>query len=968
VTAPDLDEIRSIETRWQERWYEDRIFEPESAGPKKYFLTTPYPYTSGPQHIGHTRTYNIADIHARFMRMNGHNVLWPMAWHITGTPILAISSCIERCERATVELYKSYVRLYEDDASQVEQIVNSFIDPWNIASYFADKIVQDFKKMGFSIDWSRQFTTGDQIYNKFIEWQYDKLMQLGLIARGQHPVLFCTIDQNAVGEDDIAGGDTEKISIDKYVGIKFACDNASIVTATLRPETVFAATNLWVAPDATYVKAYVDGEKWIVSLQSASKLRYQQREVVIIDEFKGAAILGSRCTSPLGRNMPILPASFVDPDHGTGVVMSVPAHAPYDWAALNDLKQARNTGDDVDLDSLTDAIESIKPISLIKIRGYGQFPAIELCERHDIQSQTDDETLSHITNVLYREEFYSGVLKQTAEQFEGRLVSEVKNDIADFLKSMDAALDIYETSTKGLCRCGGDVIVAIERGQYFLNYGDPQWKAKAYELLDQLSIVPEMYRAQFVQTFEWLDKRPCVRRRGLGTQFPFSKEHWIIEPLSDSVIYMALYTIIKHIRHCDPEALRPIFFDYVFLGEGDPGAISADTGIPIDVITNARDEFAYWYPNDHRHTAIAHISNHLSFFLFHHAILFPEAYWPKLVTLNELLIREGVKMSKSKGNVIPTATVPETYSADLVRLCLISIADLNSAVDWREREVEMVKKKLLSFWNSIKKDIEAGKPVDDVELSFASKWIIAATNFMVLRTTEAAHQFSYRKYVTQAFFEHLNRIEEYKAMVLDVHERRKVLWDVIDTWSRVLAPIIPHIAEEIWARMKKIGYISIAPFPQYNELYAETLEQKAFLDEVIDDISNIQAALRKDAESAYIYLPAAWKYKLYDVIYELDDPSIKNVMKQARDNVLLQSHLKEVAQITAELAKSVSRESIHACHLSREAEMEVLYATREYISQKTGKEVHIFTETEPVHDPANRARRALPAKPAIYLE
>ncbi|MGZ4883393.1 MAG: class I tRNA ligase family protein, partial [Halobacteriota archaeon] len=317
MATSELDEIRAIERKWQDRWFGDKIFEPKSAGPKKYFLTTPYPYTSGPQHIGHTRTYNVADIHARFMRMNGHNVLWPMAWHITGTPILAISSCIARREGATIALYKNYVRLYEDDESRVEQIVNSFVDPWNIANYFAEKIAPDFKKMGFSIDWSRQFTTGDLVYNQFIRWQYGKLMELGLIVRGQHPVLFCTIDQNAVGEDDIAGGDVEKISIDEYVGIKFSLDDAYVVTASLRPETVFAVTNLWVAPDATYVKAYVDGEVWIVSHQSASKLRYQRREVTVIQEIQGKSLLGAHCVSPLGRKIPILPASFVDSDHGT---------------------------------------------------------------------------------------------------------------------------------------------------------------------------------------------------------------------------------------------------------------------------------------------------------------------------------------------------------------------------------------------------------------------------------------------------------------------------------------------------------------------------------------------------------------------------------------------------------------------------------------------------------------------------
>ncbi|HYA33853.1 MAG TPA: leucine--tRNA ligase [Candidatus Bathyarchaeia archaeon] len=967
MATSELDEIRAIERKWQDRWFRDRIFEPKSAGPKKFFLTTPYPYTSGPQHIGHTRTYNVADIHARFMRMNGHNVLWPMAWHITGTPILAISSCIERRESATIALYKSYVRLYEDDESRVEEIVDSFEDPWNIANYFSAKIAPDFKKMGFSIDWSRQFTTGDPLYNQFIKWQYGKLMERGLIVRGQHPVLFCTIDQNAVGEDDIAGGDVEKISIDEYVGLKFSLDDALVVTATLRPETVFAVTNLWLAPDATYVKAYVDGERWIVSHESLLKLRYQQREIAVIEEFEGRSLLGATCISPLGRKVPILPASFVDSDHGTGIVMSVPAHAPYDWAALSDLKLGREVGLDVDVSSLKSEIDAIQPISLVKIEGHGDFPAVELCEQHSVRSQRDEEKLNQITNLLYREEFYTGILKQTAEQFEGRLVRDAKQDVVEFLNSQNAASSIYETSTKGLCRCGGKVVVAIEPDQYFLNYGDPDWKQQAFELLDQLKIVPETYRAQFVQTFEWLDQRPCVRRRGLGTEFPFSSEHWIIEPLSDSVIYMALYTIIKHIRGCDPRRLTASFFDFVFLGVGDLTDVCEQTGLPERVIGAARKDFAYWYPNDHRHTAIAHISNHLSFFLFHHAILFPQPCWPKIVSLNELLVREGVKMSKSKGNVIPIATVPEVYSADLVRLCLVSIADLNSTVDWREQEVEMVKKRLLKFWHAVKTDVEAVGSQYKGPLSFASRWILAATNAMVLKASEAANQFSYRKYVTEAFFEHLNRVEEYKSMMLEDKEKRKTLRDVIEIWLRVLAPVIPHTAEELWERMGKPRFISLAAFPRYDDLYVETLAQKGFLDNVMADISNIEAAIKRKTESVFVYLPAQWKYSLCHLVQRLEDLSLKNIMAKARNDVELRQHLSEVARVAPELVTSFARPA-SAETLDFEVESETLYAAQEYMARKLGKTVHISVEAKDVYDPANRAKRALPGKPAIYFE
>ncbi len=968
MTASELDEIRAIERKWQDRWFQGRIFEPKSGEPKKYFLTTPYPYTSGPQHIGHTRTYNVADIHARFLRMNGHNVLWPMAWHITGTPILAISSCIERGESATIALYKNYVRLYEADESRVEALVNSFVDPWNIANYFADKIISDFQKMGFSIDWSRQFTTGDPIYNQFIRWQYEKLNELGLIVSGEHPVLFCTIDQNAVGEDDIAGGDVEKISIDEYIGIKFSLNDAHVVTATLRPETVFAVTNLWVAPDATYVKAHVDGEVWIISQQSASKLRYQQHTVSIIEEFRGADLVGSHCISPVGGKIPILPASFVDPDSATGAVMSVPGHAPYDWAALNDLKQQRNAGLNIDVSNLRSDIEALQPISLVSIDGYGDFPAGELCERYGVRSQHDEEKLTRITNLLYKEEFYSGTLKESAQQFAGRLVRDVKQDIVDFLKNRNGASSVYETSAKGLCRCGGNVVVAVEPGQYFLNYGDPRWKQKAFELLDQLAIVPDAYRAQFVQTFEWLDKRPCVRRRGLGTAFPFSKEHWIIEPLSDSVIYMALYTIIKHIQGCGPEQLKPIFFDYVFLGKGEITHVSKHTGLPETTIRAAREEFSYWYPNDHRHTAIAHISNHLSFFLFHHAIIFPKECWPQLITLNELLIREGAKMSKSKGNVIPIATVPEIFSADLVRLFLVSTADLSSTVDWRDKDVETVKKRLLRFWQTLKNDVESGSSEFEGELSFASKWILAATNEMVYKTSEAAHEFAYRKYVTEAFFEQLNRVEEYKSMISDGDEKRRVLSDIIDKWLRVLAPVVPHMAEELWSRMDKPGYISFAAFPRYDSCYSESLAQKGFIDSLIDDILSIQAALKRDIESIYIYLATPWKYELYEAARGLDDPSIVNIMARTRDHPHLSKHLKEIARLVPGIAQAFAQPVPSDKVLSFEGESEALFAAKEYLARKFEKNVYVEVEGSGEYDPGNRARRALPAKPAIYVE
>jgi leucyl-tRNA synthetase len=239
---------------------------------------------------------------------------------------------------------------------------------------------------------------------------------------------------------------------------------------------------------------------------------------------------------------------------------------------------------------------------------------------------------------------------------------------------------------------------------------------------------------------------------------------------------------------------------------------------------------------------------------------------------------------------------------------------------------------------------------------------------MVSRASEAAHQFSYRKYVTEAFFEQINRVEEYKSMILDSDERRRVLWDIIDIWLRVLAPVVPHIAEELWERMHKVGYISLAAFPHYDNLYAETLAQKRFLDGVIDDISNIQAAIRQDTESVFIYLAAAWKYQLYAIAGGLDDHSIKKIMARAKENPDLRTRLKEIAQIAPGLTKSLAHEPTSDSTLGFEAESETLLTAKGYLTRKFGKHVYVCVENSEVYDPANRARRALPAKPAIYVE
>ena len=169
-------DFAKIEKKWQRRWYKEKIFDakPDSKR-KKYFITVPYPYASGPLHIGHGRSYTVADIFARYRRLTGKNVLFPIAFHVTGTPVLAVSQQIKSKDAKALEQYKYYIEYHEKDKKRIGKVLKSFEEPENVMKYFSKTMINDFKLAGYSMDFSRQFTTTDKDYNKFIEWQFTHL-------------------------------------------------------------------------------------------------------------------------------------------------------------------------------------------------------------------------------------------------------------------------------------------------------------------------------------------------------------------------------------------------------------------------------------------------------------------------------------------------------------------------------------------------------------------------------------------------------------------------------------------------------------------------------------------------------------------------------------------------------------------------------------------------------------------------
>ncbi|MFQ6120676.1 MAG: leucine--tRNA ligase, partial [Methanosarcinales archaeon] len=455
-----------IEKKWQERWHKDHIFEAEPDNREKFFITIPYPYLNGNLHAGHTRTFTIGDVIARYKRMQGYNVLFPMGFHVTGTPIVGLAELIQKKDPQTRYVYTHFHDVPED-------ILYSLDTSEKIVEYFSKESENAMKSIGFSIDWRRKFTTTDPQYKKFIEWQYHLLYNKGLVVKGTHPVRWCPNDENPVEDHDILKG--EDANIIDYTLIKFKLNDIILPCATLRPETVFGVTNLWINPDLTYFKIKVNKEIWIVSSEAYEKLimQYINKEIEFIGKVSGKSLIGDVVINPVtGDKVINLPASFVKGENGTGIVMSVPAHAPYDYLALRDLQKHTE----------------IKPISLIEVPEFGEYPAIEVCEELKVKDQNDPKA-EDATRLVYKKEFHSGVLKSITGKYAGMKVSEIKEVLAKDLIADGLADVLYDFSESPvICRCGTPCVVKMVKDQWFLNYSNKEWKKKVLQYLKKMQI------------------------------------------------------------------------------------------------------------------------------------------------------------------------------------------------------------------------------------------------------------------------------------------------------------------------------------------------------------------------------------------------------------------------------------------------------------------------------------------------
>jgi len=584
-----------------------------------------------------------------------------------------------------------------------------------------------------------------------------------------------------------------------------------------------------------------------------------------------------------------------------------------------------------------------------------------------------DPKAEEATKVLYKKEFHSGVLKDICGEYSGRTVYEVKESLIQDFKEKGTADSMYDLPQPVVCRCMTPCIVKVLEEQWFLKYSDEAWKEKTKEALNQVKVYPESAIQWFINIIDWLREWPCARKTGLGTPLPWSPG-WIVETLSDSTVYMAFYTINKHIRQHDikAEQLTVEVFDYVFYGKGKVEEISKKSRISRKILEDMRSEFLYWYPFDLRISAKELVPNHLTFCLFQHVALFPE-HLPKGIGVNGVLSIEGNKMSKSKGNFVTLRGAIDQYGADATRCALLLGGEGMDDPDWRSENVRDIRGKLQGFYNLANSIIETAKKEKAGHLE---EWLISMLQHRIKNVTENMEVLKTRTATENAFFEVWNDFRWYARRKEKTDS--KVLREALEVWIRLLAPFAPYICEEIWNKMGSEGFISLAEWPAYNEnkVNVQAEETENIIKNVLEDTSNILRATKMAPKKICYYSAAPWKWKVYLTALE---PSIsaKLVLNDLMKKLMTNPDLKKIAEKVAKFAHQAVEEinrmpddkKQRQMHIGALDETQILKEAENFFKREFNAKIYTHREDDPQrHDPKKRAELARPYRPAIYIE
>ncbi|HYA54050.1 MAG TPA: class I tRNA ligase family protein [Thermoplasmata archaeon] len=950
---------------WQEAWRRAGIATGQRVpGRAKFYAVNAYPGPSGFLHVGTVRGLLYTDAFHRYHRMRGESVLFPFGIHASGLPAVTFAQKVADGDPV--------VRQQLDDENVPADEREKLRDPAYAARFLGAAYRRVLEATGVLYDPTTYVTTIDDDYQAFIRWQFRALERRQVLVRGTYTSSVCPVCGPVAvdpSETDLSmGGDAELL---RFSTVPFRMDDGrTLLAATLRPETVYGVTNLWVAPGETLVVWHEKDRAYLVARPGAERL-VEQHGGHIGHEVPARELVGRSVEVPLrGVKVPVLESPLVDPAVGTGVVMSVPAHAPADTAAMRALPaELRNQ---LEVPPILLKIPTHRSLTASEnelVAGEGT-PAERALRATGASTLEDAEALERATERLYRLEFARG--EMTVPALAGVLVREARGQVVEMLAREGPTFELQEFSKPVRCRNGHDVIIRKVPDQWFLAYGDPEWKERTQESVARLSTWPADYGRELPGIIDWFADRPCTRKgRWLGTPFPLDPE-WIIEPIADSTFYMAYFIVRRFVstgRLSVPQ-LTERFFDYVFLGEGD-----GEPTVERRLLEEVRAEFLYWYPLDINLGGKEHKRVHFPVFLYTHVRLLPPDLQPRAIYVNGWITGpSGAKLSKKEisskgGRIPPIGMALETWGADGLRLFYAIAASPSQDIEWDPSLVDSAVSRLAEV-ERLAREALTGDAPGPPELD---AWLSSAMHRLVASVRAAYDQTDVRTAAEATYV-------GVPALLRRYYSRGGVPGSATATavraWVRMLVPTTPHLAEEL-GEGRFAGLVALERFPEPEEFpRSETADaHEAFLDRVEEDLRAVlrpaEARAEKPVEEAVFFVAEPWKRTvegwIRDTIDRGETPNLKDLMARAEGDPAVAAHRPEMAKYVPRVAPLIRAESPLTGPVVEEEG--ALRGAEGYLARRLGfPSIRVVRESEAGDlDPLNRRERARPGRPAFYL-
>jgi leucyl-tRNA synthetase len=795
--ADDRYDPQRVETKWFERWQSDSQLyaaEPHSTK-KKYYVLEMLPYPSGALHMGHVRNYSIGDALARYMWMNGYNVLHPMGWDSFGLP----------AENAAIQN-------------------NTPPRQWTLGNIA--KMKAQMNRLGFAYDWSREVTTCLPDYYRWNQWFFLKFYEKGLAYRKKSKVNWCPQCATVLANEQVVDGccwrhedtrveqreleqwflritkyadellrDLEKLGgwpekvrtmqrnwIGRSEGTlvdfkldysqphsRFGAAGATISVFTTRVDTIFGATSVQLAPQHPIVADLAAANPDLRA--KVDQLIAEQREARAVGDIgeieKHGVPTGRYAINPFnGEKVPVWVANYILMDYGTGAIMSVPAHDERDYEFAKKYK--------------------------LEIR------LVVLPLSNDPEETVAEPPLPFVGNegMLINSGPYSGLdcadaIKKMSEFAEKNGFG--KATITYRLKDWGISRQRYWGTPIPMVYCEKDGIVAVPEKD--LPVILPEAVDIAHAVGSPLGGLPDFVNAT------------CPRCGG-----PARRETDTMDTFVDSSWYFYRYTD-AHNDHA-----------------------------PFDSKTAQ-----YWFPIDQYIGGVEHAILHLIY----------SRFWTKfmrdlgLITNDEpverlftqgMVIKDGAKMSKSLGNVVSPDEMVARYGADAARLYSLFAAPPDRDLDWQDSGIEGIQRFLGRVYRFVVRNAKPGHPdwrkplpadlppgarkiqrklhqtIKRVSDDFQGRWHFNTCISAIMELVNALY-IAGGPFQSGAFDPAAFQIESEESLLPPA-----LLAEVQRSLVLLLAPFAPYLAHELWEMLGEKGNLLKAPWPKYDAALAKEEE------------------------------------------------------------------------------------------------------------------------------------------------